>query len=284
MRVLFYLTMLLSLSVHAEGNGAMSRSGPGAYTGQEPAKVSSEIPEELKNVGIEEKIGQSIDLNLIVTNEKGEQVPLSTYFSGHKPVIISPVYFNCPGLCNFHLNGLVDTLKSVDWSPSKEFEVVAFSFDWKEKPDVALQKKENYLKLYGRPGTEKGWHFVTADETNVKKFTESVGFKYKWNEQAKEWAHASAAIVISPEGKISRYLHGIQFEPRDVKLGLNEAAHGKVGNIVDSAMLFCFKYDTHQSKYGLQVFKLMKLGGAVTVLALLLWLVPMMIRAKRENT
>lgn len=284
-KVFVSLLMFFSLSASAEGGNFLPNSGPKeSYTGKDTAKVSTEVPEELKNVGIEEKIGEQIDLNMIVTNENGEKLPLSSFFKTHKPVIISPVYFNCPGLCNFHLNGLTDTLKSVDWSPGNQFEVVAFSFDWKETSDVALKKKASYLKLYERANTDSGWHFVTADEASVKKFTDSVGFKYKWNDATQEWSHASAAIVISPEGKITRYLHGIQFEPRDVKLALNEAADGKVGSIVDSAMLFCFKYDSHQSKYGLQVFKLMKLAGAVTVIALALWLIPAMLRAKRENT
>lgn len=275
----------ISTPALANGSGFATAGGPQeVYTGKEAGKVSSVVPEEIKNVGIDEKIGDHIDLNLVVTNEHGEKVPLSTFFKSHKPVIMSPVYFDCPGLCNFHLNGLIDTLKSVDWSPSKQFEVVAFSFDAKETSDVALKKKANYLNLYERAGTEEGWHFVTADEATVKKITESIGFKFKWNEKVKEWSHASAAIVISPDGKISRYLHGIQFEPRDVKLALNEAASGKVGNIVDSAMLFCFKYDSHQSKYGLQVFNIMKLGGAITVAALMLWLLVTMTRAKRENT
>lgn len=273
------------MAAFADQGGLPTGGGPkGAYTGKEAPKVSSELPEELQGVGIEEKIGNFIDLNLIVNDDNGEQKPLSTFFKTHKPVILSPVYFSCPGLCNFHLNGLTETLKSVDWSPSNQFEIVAFSFDPKETAEVASKKKENYLKVYGRAGTDKGWHFVTADADTVKKLTESVGFKYKWNDKVGEWSHASAAIVISPEGKISRYLHGIQFEPRDVKLALNEAADGKVGNIVDSAMLFCFKYDSHQSKYGLQVFNLMKLAGAITVAALALYLMVAMTRAKRENT
>lgn len=265
-------------------NNLAGRGPKEGYTGKGAGKVSTEIPEELKNIGIEEKIGTSIDLNLLVTNEKGEKLPLSSYFKSQKPVIISPVYFNCPGLCNFHLNGLVETLKSVDWSPSRQFEIIAFSFDAKETSEVALKKKANYLKLYGREGTESGWHFVVADEATVKKLTESIGFKFAWNERVKEWSHASAAIVVSSEGKISRYLHGIQFEPRDVKLALNEAARGKVGNIVDSVMLYCFKYDSHQSKYGLQVFNLMKLAAGLTVIALALWLTVAMTCAKKENT
>lgn len=283
--VLFSLLISCTLLAQAnEGQLSTANAGRESYTGKAPAKVSSEVPEELVGVGIKEKIGDTLDLNLVVTNDKGEKVALSSFFKSHKPVILSPIYFNCPGLCNFHLNGLVDALKQVDWSPSQKFEIIALSFDWKETHEVAAKKKESYLKIYERPGTEDGWHFVTGDEATVKKITETVGFSYKWNEKAGEWSHASAAIIISPEGKISRYLHGIQFEPRDVKLALNEAADGKVGGIVDSAMLFCFKYDTHQSKYGLQVFQIMKLAGAITVLALALWLGMAMIQAKRENT
>ena len=284
-KMLLTLLIFFSLSSSADNDSFAPVGGPKeAYTGRDTVKISSEVPEELKNIGITEKIGSYIDLNLMVTNENGQPVALATFFKSHKPVIMSPVYFNCPGLCNFHLNGLVETLKALDWSPSDQFEIVALSFDSKETSEVALKKKENYLKLYGRTKTENGWHFVTADEATVKKITESVGFKFKWNEQAKEWSHASAAIVLTPDGKISRYLHGIQFESRDVKLALNEAASGKAGNLVDSVMLYCFKYDSHQSKYGLQVFNIMKLAGAITVAALALWLLLAMIRAKRENT
>jgi protein SCO1/2 len=254
------------------------------YTGKEPAKVSNELPKELEGVGITEKIGQKLDLSTIVKNEKGESVPLSSFFKSHHPVIFSPVYFTCPNLCNFHLNGLTDTLKLVDWSPSNQFEVVAFSFDSKETPEDAVKKKEMYLKIYDRPGTANGWHFVTADEATVQKVTNQLGFKFKWNPESSQWSHASAAIMISPDGTITRYLPGIQFEPRDVKLALNEAADGKVGNIADSVMLFCFKYDRHQSKYGLQVYRVMQLGGAATVLLLALWLIPVFLRAKREKS
>lgn len=274
-----------SLSAYADGEGlARGNSAPAAYDAKPQPQAANVLPEELQGVGITEKIGSQLDLTLKVTREDGTVVPLSTFFHEHKPVILSPVYFNCPGLCNFHLNGLVDALKMVDWSPSQKFEIIALSFDSREKSDVASKKKENYMKLYGRAGTEAGWHFVTADAETIKKITDTVGFQYKWNEKAGEWSHASAAIMISPRGQVARYLHGIMFEPRDLKLALNEAADGKLGGFVDSAMLFCFKYDRHQSKYGLQVFQLMKAAGALTALALVLWLGMAMIQAKRENT
>ena len=285
MKKIFVLFILISiqLTVHADSLSNGSSGIKDAYTGKEPLKSSTEMPDELKNVGIEEQLGKKIDLGLVVTDETGQKRPLSSFFATHRPVILSPVYFSCPNLCNYHLNGLTDTLKKVDWSPGNQFEVVAFSFDAREKSDVAALKKQSYMKLFDRPGTETGWHFVTADEATIQKLTRDVGFKFKWLEETKEWSHASAAIVLANDGTISRYLHGIQFEPRDVKLALNEASNGKVGNIVDSVMLFCFKYDRHQSKYGLQVYRVMQLAGAITVAILAMWLIPVMIRAKREN-
>ncbi len=282
MKSIFFATLLITLICSADAVPVPGMKA--AYTGIEPEKASAVMPEELKDVGIEEKIGQKIDLSAQVTTEEGQVVPLSIFFKAHHPVIFSPVYFSCPGLCNFHLNGLTDTLKSVDWSPGKQFEVVALSFDSREKPDLAAKKKQSYLSSYQRLGTEAGWHFLTADQATITKLTEQVGFKYKWNEKVKEWSHASAAIVIAPDGTIARYLHGIQFEARDVKLALNEAAEGKVGNIVDSVMLYCFKYNRHESKYGLQVFRVMQVGAAATALLLGLWLLPILIRAKREKS
>jgi len=244
---------------------------------------SSEQPKELKGVGITERLGQTLDLALIVRNEKGEQVPLSTYFNGKKPVLLSLIYFSCPGLCNFHLNGLTDALKQMDWNVGENFDIIALSFDSKETSDVAVKKKENYLKVYSRTGTENGWHFLTADENTVQKITESVGFQYKWDEQAKEWAHASAAVVMTPEGKIARYLHGIVFEPRDVKLSLIEAADGKIASLKEKLVWFCYKYDPHTSKYAIVASQVMKLGGGLFVLLMAAVLVPFWLRSKKEQ-
>jgi len=252
-------------------------SNPGELAANEPVK-------ELQGVGIDEKLGEVLDLNLSFKDENGEAVTLAKYFHADGvPVIISPVYFSCPGLCNFHLNGLVDALKLMDWSAGQKFRVLAISFDSKEGPDVALKKKANYMKVYDRPGTEAGWSFLTADEATVKAVTSALGFKFKWSEEAKEWAHASAAIIVTPNGKISRYLPGIMFDPKDVKLALNEASSGKIGTIVDQIVLYCFQYNPHQSKYTLYAFNIMKLGGALMVLVLVLWLLPIWVRARKAN-
>lgn len=255
-----------------------------SYEPKAPEMLAGEKAKELEGVGIEEKTGTFLDLNLTFKDENGETVTLGKYINGgHIPVIISPVYYNCPGLCNFHLNGLTDGLKLMDWSVGDKFKVLAVSFDSKETPELALKKKASYMKVYNRPGTEHGWSFLTGDEATIQALTAALGFKFKWNADANEWAHASAAIVITPDGKISRYLPGIMFDPKDVKLAINEASNGKVGTFVDQLVLYCFQYNPHQSKYTLYAFNIMKLGGALMVLMLALWLLPVWVRSRRAE-
>lgn len=260
-----------------------ANNAPKPYSQEPEPKVAAEVPEQLQGVGIKEKLGEQLDLNLPFVNEQGQSVTLAQYLGGKKPIIISPVYYSCPGLCNFHLNGLTDGLKGMDWSAGDKYDVVAISFDSKETPDLAKNKKENYMKMYGRPGSESGWHFLTATEDTVQKFTQSVGFDFKWSEETKEWSHASAAIIVSPSGQISRYLPGIVFEPKDIKLALNEATEGKVGNLIDSLILYCFQYNPHKSEYTLAAFKLMKVGAFLTILILAFWLGPVWMRSFKAD-
>ncbi|MES2802675.1 MAG: SCO family protein [Bdellovibrionota bacterium] len=280
MKKTFVLSFLFSLNLVAQ---VMEPPSLPVYTGVQKETNSANTPDELKGVGIKEHLGETIDLNLQVRDESGQLRTLGSYFTSHKPVMLSPVYFNCPGLCNFHFNGVVESLQKIDWNPGDKFEVIAFSFDSKEGAELAQAKKASYMKMYNRAGTEGGFHFLSADEVTIKKLTDSIGFQFRWNAQANEWSHASAAIVITPDGKISRYLHGIEFEPKDMKLALNEASNGKIGNLIDSVVLFCFKYDEHKSKYGLQVFRVVQLAGAVMVLILAFWLTPMLVKAGREK-
>lgn len=252
------------------------------YTGKKTL-TSDERPQELAGVGITEKLGASLDLSLEVTDEHGQKRRLGDFLNQDKPVIISPVYYSCPGLCNFHLNGLTDGLKQLDWNVGEKFTVLAMSFDSKEGFEVAAKKKANYMKVYDRPGTENGWHFLTMTEEGVRSFTEKIGFGFKWNEEVKEWSHASAAIVVTPQGVISRYLPGIMFEARDLKLALNEATEGKIGNFIESLVLYCFKYNAHTSKYSLVAFNVMKLGGLLIILVLAIWLLPFWIRSRHEQ-
>jgi len=262
-----------------------SATGSYAYNGPEAGMAADERPKELQDVGISEKLGTKLDLNMKFNDESGKEVTLASYFDGKHPVIISPVFFSCPGLCNFQLNGLTEALKLMEkeWSVGGRYQVVSISFDSKETPEIAAHKKEMYMKMYGREGTEKSWHFLTGTDSEVKAFTEAIGFKFKWDETQKDWAHASAALVISPDGTVSRYLPGIMFNPQDIKLALNEATEGKIGNFVDSLVLYCFKYDPHKSKYSLAAVSVMKLGGALMVLVMVLWLLPLYIRSRRAK-
>ncbi len=257
----------------------------GGYDGKPTATTANERPKELEGVGIDEKLGSSVDMGLTFKNEKGEDVTLGSFYDGKHPVVISLVYYSCPGLCNFHLNGLVEGLKGLDWNPGEKFQVLAISFDAKETSDLGAGKKKSYMEVYGRPGTEKGFHFLTADQATIDKITSSVGFKFKWNEAEKEWAHSSAAIVTTPKGVISRYLGGIMFDPKDVKLALNEATEGKIGTFVDKMILYCFHYDPKENKYSLAAFNLVRLGGVAIIIILMLLLLPFWLKnRKREGT
>lgn len=262
-----------------------------AHTGpqapfQEPAATrvsSTEKPESLKGIGITEKLGAQLNLDEIVRDENGNQVPLKSFFSAGRPVIFSLVYYSCPGLCNFHLNGLIEGLQATDWSAGQKFELVALSFDAKENSDLAKAKKATYLKLYNRAGTENGFHFLTADESTIAKIASTVGFDFKWDESENQWAHGSAAIMLSPDGKVTRYLHGILFDPGNIKLALNEAGRGQVGSFVDQMVMYCFKYDPKQSKYVLYAFRLVQLGGGLMIILLGFLLIPTWLRNRRQN-
>lgn len=252
-----------------------------AYDGKPQSLTAKERPREIEGVGIEEKLGTYLDPNIKFKNENGEEVALSAYFDGKTPTIISPVYFSCPGLCNFHLNGLIDGLKEMNWTVGEKFKILAISFDAKETPELAAGKKKNYMKVYDRAGSEGGWHFLTGSQESVDQLTKAIGFKFRWNKEAQEWAHASAAVVVSPKGEITRYLPGIMFKGQDIKLALNESAQGKIGSLAESLILYCFQYDRHENKYSLAAFKLVQLGGLLMMLVMAVWLGPVWYRARK---
>lgn len=246
--------------------------------------AAHETAKELQDIGITENLGANVDLNLLVRDEKGEERPLSYFFKKGRPVLLSLVYFNCPGLCSLHLNGVLDGLKELNWTAGEQFEFLTLSFDSQEGSSLAEAKKVNYLKNYGRSDAAKGWHFLTAPEVTVKSLTEAVGFKFKWDDKASEWAHSSAAIFLSPEGKITRYLHGVMFSGDQLKLAFNEAAAGRVGTVVDRLVWYCFKYDPQQSKYVVYAFRLVQIGGGLIIIVLALLLLPTWWRERRKNS
>ena len=244
---------------------------------------ANETPKQLEDIGIEERLGGKIDLDLKFKNEAGELVPLRSFFQGHKPVLLSLAYYGCPSLCNFHLNGLNDSFKQIEQPIGAEFNFVVISIEPNEKPELAASKKAAYIKEYGRPEGAAGWHFLTGDEKSIQAIAGQVGFKYKWDEQQKQWAHAAAAYAITPEGRISRYLYGIVFNPKTLRLSMVEASNGRIGDLMDRLILFCFHFDPKASKYTFYVFNLMRAGAVLIVLVIAGFLVPFWLRNRREE-
>lgn len=240
--------------------------------------VMNETPKELQGVGIEEKLGQTLDLGLKFTDDTGQPATLGQYFKSHRPVLLSVVYYNCPSLCNYHLNGVTEALKNVPWQPGQEFELVTISMDPTETHEVAGPKKAAYVKEYGRPQTINGWHFLTGDEENIKKLTQQVGFSYRWDEASSQYAHASAAIIVTPGGVVSRYVHGINPDSQTLRLALMEASGGKVGSIIDQIISLCFHFDPKKSKYTLAAWRIMQVGAVLTLLIVAVLMIPTWIR------
>ena len=224
-------------------------------------------PDLLKEVGIDQKLNQQIPLDLIFHDENGNTVKLGQFF-GQKPVILSLVYFNCPMLCTQVLNGMEASMKGLPMDAGNQFEAVTVSIDPSDKPVVASVKKQMYVGMYGRPNAAQGWHFLTGDAPQIKALADSVGFRYAYDADSKQFAHASAIVVLTPQGKISKYFYGIEYSPRDLRLGLVEASAEKIGTPVDSILLFCYHYDPSTGKYGLIINRLIQAGGLLTVLAI----------------
>jgi protein SCO1/2 len=238
-----------------------------AQLASDPMQSVGVRPELLKQVGIDQKLNQSIPLNLTFRDENGAPVQLAQFF-GQKPVILTLVYYNCPMLCTQVLNGVESGLKELPVDIGKQFEVVTVSIDPTESHVLAKVKQEMYVGMYGRPGAAQGWHFLTGDEPQIKQLADAVGFRYAYDPDTKQFAHASAIMLLTPQGKISRYFYGIQYPSRDLRLGLVEASAGKIGTPVDQVLLFCYHYDPATGKYGLLISRVIQAGGALTVLIL----------------
>lgn len=225
------------------------------------------MPELLQEVGLDQKLNTQIPLDLTFKDEDGRQVKLGDYF-GSRPVILTLNYFECPMLCTEVLNGLTSALRVLNFSIGKEFDVVTVSFDPHDTPDLARQKKANYLARYKRPGAEQGWHFLTGNAPEISMLTRAVGFRYAYNAAIGQFAHASGIMVVTPEGRLSHYFYGIEYGPRDVRLALIEAADHKIGSPADQLLLACFHYDPSSGKYSLAVMRIVRTGGVATLLAI----------------
>jgi len=237
-----------------------------------PANVR---PPGLKNVGIQQNLDQQIPADLMFTDDLGRSVRLGDYF-GKRPMILNLVYYNCPMLCGEVLSGLESSLRMMKFDVGKEFDVLTVSFDPRETPEMAAAKKAEFLKRYKRAGAEQGWHFLVGKQDAIDALTKAAGFQYQYDEQTKQFAHASAIMILTPEGKIAQYYYGIEYPPKDLRLGLVEAGQGKIGNVVDQLLLYCYHYDPEKGKYSAIVMRIVRLAGVATMLfigILIFWLV-----------
>ena len=232
---------------------------------------STGLPTALQDVRIEQKLDQQLPLDLVFRDESGQQVKLGQYF-GKKPVVISLVYYDCPMLCTQVLNGMVTSFRVLPFQIGKEFDVVTVSFDPRETNALATAKKKvyvDYLPERMRAGANDGWHFLTGDPPSIEKLTDAVGFRYHYDEATKQFAHASAIMVATPQGRLSRYFYGIDYAPRDLRLGLIESSANKIGTPMDQLLLYCYHYDPATGKYGGAVIRVMRVAGVITVLGIL---------------
>jgi protein SCO1 len=263
-RVLITAAIVACLSA----DSARAQSTPSLYERESSSQPpSNKLPELLTEIGLDQKLNEQLPLDLPFKDEAGHDVRLGQFF-GKRPVILTLVYYECPMLCTQVLNGLTSALGVLSFNVGQEFDIVTVSFDPKETSELAAAKKKAYLERYKRPGAGNGWHFLTGDEKSIAALTKAVGFRYAYNSGIDQYAHVSGFMVVTPDGKLSRYFYGIEYGPRDVRLALIEAADQKIGTAVDQLLLYCFHYDPKSARYSLAIMRLVRTAGLATVLAL----------------
>jgi protein SCO1/2 len=257
-RLLAALALLVAAQASAPDASAQYATPP------RPGMVGG-TPEALKAVNIEQRLNSQLPLDAAFRDEAGREVRLGEYFKPDRPVVLALVYYECPMLCNQVLNGLVGTLSAVSFTPGREFQIVTVSFDPREGPELAARKKETYLRRYGREGAGEGWHFLTGDKASIDRLADAAGFRYAWDDRTQQFAHGSAIMVATPQGRLSHYFYGIEYAPKDLRLSLVEASSGKIGSKVDELLLYCYHYDPTTGKYGPVIMNVLRLAGVATV-------------------
>jgi len=238
-----------------------------------PAHAEPARPSILRDVGFDQRLGAQVPLDLPFRDESGAPVTLRAY-AGDKPLILVPAYYECPMLCTLVLNGVVSALRALSFDVGREFRVVTVSFNPHETSDLAAAKKATYLHDYRRPDAEAGWHFLVGDETSIRPLMDAIGFRYAWDADASQYAHASGLVVLTPGGRISHYFYGVEFPPKDLRLALVEASDERIGSVVDQLILFCFHYDPATGRYSRLALNAVRAGGVLTLVALglFIWL------------
>lgn len=246
------------------------------------AALAAERPGVLQEVAFEQRIGEQIPLDVPFRDESGQTVRLADYVAG-RPILLVPAYFQCPMLCTVVLDSVVSTLRTLSFDVGKEFAVVVFSFNPKESPAEAAEKKRQLVERYRRPGTENGWHVLTGDEASIRPLTEAIGFRYKFDAASGQYAHGSGVVIVTPTGRISHYFYGVEYPARDVRLALVEASADRIGSPVDQLLLFCFQYDPTTGRYSRPALRAIRVGGAATVLALAAFVIVMLRRGSKHQ-
>ena len=275
-----FLSACFAVSALIVVDAQMASAPSAAGYKREPGMVSSSMPTALQGIGFDQNIDQHVPLDTTFRDEAGRTVRLGDYF-GKRPVVMVFAYYDCPMLCTQVINGLSSALGVMSLNPGKDFEIVTVSFNPRDTPATAAAKKSVYLDRYKRPGATEGWHFLTGDQPQIDRLTKAAGFRYAWDADTRQYAHPSGVIVLTPDGRLARYLFGIEYGPRDLRLGVVEASAGKVGTPIDSLLLYCYHYDPMTGRYGLIVMRAMRIAGAATVLALGTFIVVMVRREKR---
>jgi len=266
MTVMNWRTTVLASAMALASAVVSAQSSNGGLQPQ-PGVPSSQMPGALQDVGFEQRLNETLPLDLMFKDEDNRDVRLGEYFN-RRPVVLAFVYYECPMLCSQVMNGVTSALTALDESAGSDYEVVAVSFDPRETPMMAAAKKKSYVDRYNRANAAHGFHFLTGSEASIKALTAAAGFNYAWDEQTQQFAHASGFVVATPAGKLSRYFFGIEYAPRDIKFALIESSAGRVGSLVDQVLLYCYHYDPKTGSYSFVAMKAVQLGGAFTLLAL----------------
>ncbi len=260
-----YIIVLLTIPA---ATALAQEGGFSGNAGRDRAPLPTQTPAALRDVGIDEKPGAQLPLDTVFTNEQGQKVTLRDCLANGKPALLQLGYFGCPMLCDLVSQGMLDSMQELDLKIGSDFNVINLSFDPRETKIDAYQKKKGYVQKYARDGAAEGWHFLVGEKESVKAVTDAVGFKYKWVEESQQFSHAAALMVITSDGRLSRYLYGVKFPERTLRLSLVEASQGKIGTTVDRILLLCFHYDSAEGKYTFAAMSLMRLGGVLTLVVM----------------
>ena len=283
--ILVFVAFVTLVSFALTPKAAAQMGGGPATAGfkREAGAPSAQVPQALREIGFDQNIDQPLPLDTAFRDEAGATVRLGDYF-GTKPVVMVFAYYDCPMLCTMVINGLSSALGVMNLNPGTDFEIVTVSFNPHDTPALAAAKKAGYLERYKRPGAAGAWHFLTGDQPQIDRLTKAAGFRYVWDAETKQYAHPSGVIVATPDGRLSKYLFGIEYGPRDLRFAIVEASAGKAGTAVDALLLYCYHYDPMTGRYGLVIMRAIRMAGAATVFALGAFIVLMLRNETRRGS